>query len=495
MVKRSRMSGTAIIAAAVICGVGAGCQNSNDKAKDYRTFYQTGQHPAAVLAVEKLAHDSVMKKESGILEVKPMDDWSRDAIFYLLEEGSVLRAAGRIEDSNESFILASKKMETVWERPTVEVSKEVQALADNLGALQYDGFAYDHVMANTYLCMNYMQLGDLASARTAADQMEKLQKQYIEKRAGKISDQKEKLSKDRAETSAAESQEVTSGTAQQYATVDALVTQYSGYAAYRNPYSTWLYGVCMMAAPSDVDRVGDLGNAKAALEIAAGMAPDNSTVKDDLACASDAMAGKQLPPVTYVILENGEAPIRGDFILRFPVPTGDIKTGNLTYVKAAFPTLVMRDAKLPYVEVGADGKVVRTEPLCNIDAIIAREFKDELPLVITKTIISAALKATATDVARRAADKSGGGMAGLAMLAVGVVYQEITSKADLRQWATLPKEFQVCKVATPADRTIAVSTPNGQTTNVIVAPGTVNVVFVKSVLPTSPMIISQARLQ
>jgi hypothetical protein len=75
------------------------------------------------------------------------------------------------------------------------------------------------------------------------------------------------------------------------------------------------------------------------------------------------------------------------------------------------------------------------------------------------------------------------------------IYQLAVNIADTRTWTTLPKEFQYCRFATPADRKLELTTPNGIKTAVTIEPGTLNVIYVKSVNNNSPLLVSQMRLK
>ena len=122
--------------------------------------------------------------------------------------------------------------------------------------------------------------------------------------------------------------------------------------------------------------------------------------------------------------------------------------------------------------------------LSNMDAVVAREFKNELPTIITKTLIASAIKAGATYGAYAGATNGGrkNSGAGLAVLIAGALYQVAMNQADLRTWTTLPKEFQFCRIPTPADRKIELDHPYlGRKTPVVIDEGVVNVVWVKSV--------------
>jgi len=133
-----------------------------------------------------------------------------------------------------------------------------------------------------------------------------------------------------------------------------------------------------------------------------------------------------------------------------------------------------------------------------MDAVIAHEFKNAFPLVLTRTLIASAVKAGITYGTY--AGVTGGGKknstAGFITLIAGSIYQAVMNQADLRTWRTLPKEFQFCRFPTPSDRRIVISAPHsGQRRPVPLEEGTVNVVWVRSVRRGSPLLISQFRLK
>ena len=69
------------------------------------------------------------------------------------------------------------------------------------------------------------------------------------------------------------------------------------------------------------------------------------------------------------------------------------------------------------------------------------------------------------------------------------------NSADVRTWTTLPKEFQVARLATPADRKLEISTGSGVKTSVTVADGTVNLIYVKSITASTSLLVNQIKLK
>lgn len=75
-------------------------------------------------------------------------------------------------------------------------------------------------------------------------------------------------------------------------------------------------------------------------------------------------------------------------------------------------------------------------------------------------------------------------------------WQASVNISDTRTWTTLPKEFQVCRINTPADRKIRIASPDGLlNSDVTVKEGSINLIYVKAINTTSPLIISQVKLK
>ncbi len=91
---------------------------------------------------------------------------------------------------------------------------------------------------------------------------------------------------------------------------------------------------------------------------------------------------RPLPATVFVIFETGCAPMRGQ--IRIDIP---IIISKVSYIGAAFPTLQPQDNYLPNLTVLAEsGKSWNTALVSDMDSVIGLDFKNEMPIVITKTI-------------------------------------------------------------------------------------------------------------
>jgi len=411
---------------------------------------------------------------------------NKDAIIWRLEQAAVLRAVGLYTNSNNAFDQAQLKIDDYAQKAKVRVGQETGALLSNQANLDYEGRAYDGIMLNTYKALNYLALGEVDKARPEIIRAYQRQQDAVEankKRIAAAQDAAEK-SKDKA----------TIGKAQKDAK---LQSQLSGatanldsvkvYADYVNPFTVYLDGLYFLANAADAS---DLERAHKSFERVISFAPDNGFVKQDLAVTDELIQGKPLPALTYVIFETGCAPERGQ--IRVDIP---IIISKVSYVGAAFPTLKFQENYTPSLTVADNATNVITSLVASVDGVVATDFKNELPVIVTKTIASTVIKAVAAYAANDAAKQAGGDLAGLFSQIATAAYQIAVNIADERAWTTLPKEFQVARIPTPTDRKIDLTTPNGMKTSVTISDGAVNVVYVKSINPGTPLLVSQFKLK
>ena len=136
-----------------------------------------------------------------------------------------------------------------------------------------------------------------------------------------------------------------------------------------------------------------------------------------------------------------------------------------------------------------------TSPIASMDSVIGLDFKNELPTIITKTIASTVIKAVSAYAVNNAASQQSD-IAGWFSQIGTAIYQAAVNIADERTWTTLPKEFQVCRFSTPPDRKIVLETPDGiQKIPVTIGDGTINIIYVKSISPGTPLLVTQMKLK
>ena len=504
-----------LLFAAVLGVLASGCTTYQQMNKKVVLYWRQGNLTKAVVEATKMADANAKNK---------------NAIICRLEQGAVMRANSQYDDSNKAFDTAQDKIDAYSQKAKVRLGQEAGALLSNQANLDYEGRAYDAIMLNTYSALNNLAMGEPDKARPELIRAYQRQQDAVEENKRRIeaaqaqakaaaatprSASKKKGAstiKSKPDTSAtvttntdlstnitAVTTNTNSSVAIEKAQKDpkfqtAINTNYTyldnlkPYANYVNPFTVYLDGLFFMANAADAS---DLERAHKSLERVVGFDPDNNYVKDDLATVDALIQGKPLAPTTYVIFETGCAPVRDQ--IRIDIP---IIVTKVSYVGAAFPTLKPQDNYFPSLTVTANGTNATTALVADMDSVIGLDFKNELPIIITKTIASTVTKAVIAYAGSEAAKQGGGDLGQLIFNVGNVLYNVTVNIADERTWTTLPKQFQACHIPTPPDRKIVLETPNGiQKIPVTIEDGTINIIYVKSINPGTPLLVTQMKLK
>ncbi len=411
-------------------------------------------------------------------------DNTKDSIVWHLEAGAAYRAAGDFNNSNGQFDSAAAKMDAYEQQAKVKVGHEAGAIMSNQENLPYVGKPYDKIMLHTYKALNYLAQGDQEKARPEIIRAYQCQQDAVEENARRIEkarqDEQDSADKDKIEKSRANPQ---------FSAALSGVTKdtdgFKFYADYVNPFTVYLDGLYFLY---DGSGGSDLEHAAKSLSRVMEVCGANSVVSANLQTVHSAMAGVSPVPCTYVIYETGRAASLDQ--VRIDVP---ILFANVSYVGAAFPKLIFHDDYAPELMITAAGVQEPTTLLASMDSIVALDFKNEFPTIVTKTLISTVAKAAAAFAVNQAASQQsdiGGFLTRLATAAT----QAAINIADTRSWTTLPKEFHVARLPTPADHKLTLSTGMGLPVQVNLMDGAVNVVYAKSITAASPLLVSQFTL-
>jgi len=451
-----------------------GCQTYSTQNKKSADLWRQGQVKAAAT-------------EFGLKAAKEKD--SKDTVIWRLEEGAALLADGQFKESNAAFEAAEEKINKFDEGAKVKVGTETLALLSNQAQLPYEGYAYDKIMLNTYKALNYLHLGEPDKARVEFNRALQRQEEAVDINKARIEKAEAAAAKDEKGKEAADKARENPKLQSQLDSNYAFLDKWQAEAIYKNPAALYLHGLFFMASATGP---ADLELAKHSFDEVAAMSKENKFVQQDQETIKQALSGQNLPAITYVFFETGIAPMRDQ--IRIDLPLILVGVNRVSYVGAAFPTLKVQDGHISHLEVVAGEAKETTAQLANMDAIIGREFKDELPAVITKTMVTTLAKAVKTYFSNKAAKEAGGSWGELASVIGNAVYDAGTNIADTRTWTTLPKEIHVCRVPTPADRKLQLG--DGQLkTEVTVGEGTINLVHVKAINSHSPLIVSQVKLK
>ena len=486
-------------------------------ASDFPGIYHSGNIPAALTSVAKEATANANNK---------------DTVLWRLEQGATLRTAALadpgtvpaiaapapapepgqspaalatpptgsdvsnayIKQSLVAFDQAEEKVNSYEEQAKVKMGSEMGAALTNLSALPFRGHAYDKVMMNAYKALNYMQLGQRDNARVELNRTLQRQRDAVaqnEKHIKDTQETEEKAKKGEVKDEGGKSASYDTDKAKSdpktgpalNAVLEASTANLVSYGDYVNPFTVFLDGLFFMV---DGEGGSDLERGRKSMERVVQMLPNNPYAKEDLVLATAAAEGKAPEGLTYVFFETGVGPDRDE--TRIDIPTF-LVTSKVAYVGAAFPKLVFNSNYIGTLGIKAGEQTISTATLASMDSVIANDFKNEWPTVVSKTMISTATKAIVQAQAQKQTGKLGliGSIGGtIALTALNAA----TTHADTRVWSSLPKEFQYARLSTPADRQLSL-VAGGHNQTVTLVPGAINVVYVKSISTTSALLVSQ----
>jgi hypothetical protein len=409
------------------------------------------------------------------------DAGTPQTVIALNEHGSMARMVGRFAESDAAFAAAEAAMADMAERPGIGAAERISAMARTPDRIAYEGFFYDRQFVAAYRALNALALGNLEDARqhfVRADRWQALAILENRKRAEQLREEQEAARREfGAFDRAASDPRLAASTRERYGDLE----QYEAYAEFANPYVDMLRAVYLMGM---AEGAGDYDVARNLMRRVAGMAPQNRFVLEDLDLADKLAQGEiERPDLVYVFFETGLAPLRAQSRISVPVFIVSDR------VPIAAPYLVFDETYAPVLN--AQG--VSTSPLASVDRIVAAEFGAQLPGLTTRMIAAAAFKVGVQYGMNEFAQQTDPILHLFTMLAGGI-WAASTNEADLRTWATLPKEVQYVRLETPADGRVQL-TIAGRSYSVPVESDGINLVIVRSVRPGFAPLITSTLLQ
>lgn len=461
----------------------------------YADAFQAGNYAAAYNAgVEAISE-------------KPED---KSNLLWQLYVGSAAQLAGKPEEAIKFHVFAENTFRAIDAEAETVGGKAKTALrglgttVDFLGGdlmLAYKGKVYERIMLGAHLGLTRLTMGDYPGATVEFNRMSDWQTQALERfRAdlAKIEKEKEKESQKPEETQENTTTQKTGfwkkvgkgigeagkavgkGVSEAFSKdnmLDALsfgqheehINSLLGTgvnsaftpneADIQNPYATWTAGLVALL-------MDDPEKGRGILLTAAELVPENTCAATDaknaselwsaLAARQDSLAdnlrAKNLNNRVWIIVENGLAPTRTDLHVGLPAW---IFTNRVYYT--GFSIAVLNDnpplhaaynietatATVPAKILSDMDRVVRTEYQKNFRAMLTRE--------ILRTLIKTSLQAVASNQ-----DKNGNNTTSSLLTLGAAIYQMATTRADLREWWTLPKNYLVAALPIPPDRKLTI---------------------------------------
>lgn len=421
--------------------------------------YQMGQYQQAEARLRQEADGALESASNG------------DHLLYNLELGTVQRTLNQISASEQSFNTCEAYFARVDQRADIRVGRSLKAGVTNLAELAYEGYPYDRLMLNAYQALNYMQEGNSNFARAELKRIAYTQEAIERNKAARIKE----LEAEGADTQHYNARASSDpGIAAQTRLLYSEVPENTVKNAYLNAFAEYLQGIFLLHAGDADDQEIARASLRRTLQMNA-----MAYVQQDLDLVDVPMS--QRPPITYVIFESGMAPLREEVRIDIPVWAFNliVHDTGVDYFGVAFPKLVPVAGGMDWINVATTGGSYPTQMLVNMDGVVAREFKDELPTVVTRTIIASASKAGLAYAANYATRNDS--LLNLAARLATTAYQYTLNSADLRTWRTLPKIICVARFDTPTDGVVKLASPNGAAMpQVQVDPKASNIIWVRA---------------
>jgi hypothetical protein len=452
----------------------AGCVSYTDQTEQLRAAWAVGAYPQA----EKIATAAAQHSNRV------------DTVLWNLEAGAAARAAGDFPGSLRAFNAADGLFDYWDTQPDVSISRETAALLVNPTVLPYRGYDYDRIMESVYQALNYLALGQFDQARVELNRALERQQTAQAHNAARAAAAQQAAADSAAHTGydAARAQNDPRFKAQYQQTYGPL-DNLKYYTDYANPFATYLRALCLLARPLSPT---DAESARVDFARVQAMIGSNEFIDADLALATQITTGAKLPPLTFVIYETGQAPDRVEQRIDIPL---FIASRDVPYFGVAFPKLNFHPQYSPGLVVQTVGQpALRTALLCDMDSVVAQEFRNDLPEVVVKTLISAGLKAAAQFGVHQTT-KDNDFLDSLTQIS-GLIYQVATNRADLRTWTTLPKQIQFARLPAPADHKLYLARAGvTESLEVDLPDSPVTIVLVKSTSPDGRLAIQTFSLR
>ncbi len=462
----------------------AGCTTYKSQSEDMIAAWEAGNGFSAATEVSNRVDRAAGKK---------------DELLWRLEQGTILSTVGAYEESLKAFDMAEGLVDKYEEEAKVKVGSETAALLTNQANIPYTGRSYDKIMINTLKALDYLALGDVERARVEINRSLQRQQDAVaenSKRIEKAQEAANEAKEGNLENESGESQpsydvdraqndeRFAAAATAQLSEVDARLLSYTDYV---NPFSVFIDGLfhsCLGVDNSDLER------ARKSFERVKGMSPGKN-ISADYEMVADMEDGNSEGAITYVFFATGSAPSRDQIRLDIPL---FLVTDEVSYVGAAFPKLVYHDNFIKDINVvTADGDKYGNELLCDMDAVISQDFKNDWPVVVTKTLLTSGTKALVGQMAEKVAEENGNRWVHLATKVGNIAYQASTNIADTRTWRTLPKQISYIRLPTPENGSLTLEI-GPLRKPVSVSSGKTNIVMVRSINAFAQPFISQFAL-
>ena len=339
------------------------------------------------------------------LAIAEEKDKDMEEVISSLDKGMLRRINNDFTGSNQIFEVAKQEIEKLY---GFSVTENLASVTINETLRGYDGDRYEQLLLHAYMAMNYIQLGQLDSAR-----VEMLQANVKMMEWGDEPDEDaflrylegiiyESLGEDDS----------------------ALISYRKAYTVYKDKAGEQ-YPVMPELIKKDLLRMlawqglwSEYKTYKKEMNM-----PDFKAVKD-----SDEYGE------LVVILNNGLAPIRSEKALY--IFSQEVQQN----LRVSFPAYDQPKQKLYQAQISIDDKQLPLETVEDIDRLARYSLEQDMPGIMARATARAVVKYNSQKTA-----SENSSIAGLLMTVTNLA----TERADTRSWTTLPLEIQLQRALLP----------------------------------------------
>lgn len=333
------------------------------------------------------------------------EDPDQDDVLASLNKGMLRRMTDDYVGSNRIFEIAKQQMEFLY---GISITDTAASVTINDAVRDYKGDRYEQVLLHAYMAMNYLQLGELDSARVEILQADVKMMEWGEQPdedpfvryfAGMI--------------------------------YEALGEDDQALVSYRKARDVYI-------ATRDeqlIDVPAMLNKDLLRLLASQGLRDEFESLKTETGLADFEPAGlSDVSGELIVILNNGLAPIRTETsIMTF---SSEVQST----VRVAFPVYKTVAPPARNARLSISGKHVDLETVENIDSLARRALDEDMPIVMARAIARAVVKYQSQKSVQEQ-----DALAGFLLTVTNLA----TERADTRSWTTLPQVIQMARVVLP----------------------------------------------
>lgn len=362
-------------------------------------------------------------------------------LLYYLEKGELLHLKSELPASQEAWFQADEKVR-IWEN---EYRANPGKVLGNIGSYlvndktrRYDGYDYEKVMLNTFMTLNHAVMGRYDLARPEIKKTHEREALIADYHAKEIAKTEDSAKEHNIKTTYKELRGYPVETLDAPEVVGLKNSYQSAFSHYLAGYIYEALNEPSLAAPGYRKAIELRPDIKMLEEGLNGLGKRSRTLKTN---QSDVL----------FVLETGSTPARKSVSIPVPVTV----KGTFVLTPISFP--VIQSAPAVYVpgtiEIG--GQPVQISSITNLDAMSRRALRDDMPGIIVRSVVRAAVKGAMQKEVNDRAGPLGGLLVSIASV--------VTEQADERTWRSLPAQIAIGRATlNQGTHTVRILTPQGE---------------------------------